>query len=366
MDRSRKIIRTSIVGIAVNAVLVLAKMAVGFLSNSIAIILDAVNNLGDAFSSLITIIGTKLAGRAPDKKHPYGYGRIEYLTSVVIAVIVLLAGVSSLRESVDKVLHPQTADYTIVTLAVIIMAIAAKLLCGLYVRSVGKKINAQILVASGSDAFFDAILSVGTLLAAVVSMVWGLSLEGILGLLISLVILKAGVGMLLETLNSIIGTRTDKELSDALKERINSYEQVRGAYDLALHNYGPTEIIGSVHIEVEDRMPAKEIHRLTRQIAVDVYNTFGIVLTIGIYAANTSDSLVIEIKNRLEQIVAEHTEVLQFHGFYGTSEEKTVTFDLVVDFQADAAVVQRQIQEKLTKYYPDWKFLVVLDSDYSD
>lgn len=189
MDRSRIIIRTSIVGITVNAVLVLAKMAVGFLSNSIAVILDAVNNLGDALSSLITIIGTKLAGRAPDKKHPYGYGRIEYLTSAVIAVIVLLAGISSLRESVDKILHPQTADYTVVTLTVIIMGIAAKLLCGGYVRSVGKKINAQTLVASGSDAFFDAILSVGTLLAAVVSMIWGLSLEGILGLLISVVIL---------------------------------------------------------------------------------------------------------------------------------------------------------------------------------
>ena len=236
MDRSRIIIRTSIVGITVNAVLVLAKMAVGFLSNSIAVILDAVNNLGDALSSLITIIGTRLAGRAPDKKHPYGYGRIEYLTSAVIAVIVLLAGISSLRESADKILHPQTADYTVVTLTVIIMGIAAKLLCGGYVRSVGKKINAQTLVASGSDAFFDAILSVGTLLAAVVSMIWGLSLEGILGLLISVVILKAGVEMLLETLNSIIGTRTDKELTDALKERINSYEQVRGAYDLALHN----------------------------------------------------------------------------------------------------------------------------------
>lgn len=366
MDRSRKIIRTSIVGIAVNVVLVLAKMAVGFLSNSIAIILDAVNNLGDALSSLITVIGTKLAGRAPDKKHPYGYGRIEYLTSVVIAVIVLLAGVTSLRESVDKTLHPQTADYTVVTLIVIAMGIAAKLLCGIYVRGVGKKINAQTLVASGSDAFFDAVLSAGTLLAALVNIIWGFSLEGILGLLISLVILKAGVEMLLETLNSIIGVRTDKELSSALKERINSYEQVLGTYDLTLHNYGPTEIIGSVHIEVEDRMPAKEIHHLTRQIAVEVYNTFGIVLTIGIYASNNSDSQVLEIKKRLEQIVTEHTEVLQFHGFYGVSEEKMATFDLVVDFQADAAVVQKQIQEELARYYPDWKFLVVLDSDYSD
>ena len=366
MERSKKIIQTSVIGIAVNVMLVSAKLVVGFLSGSIAVLLDAVNNLGDALSSVITIIGTKLAGRAPDKKHPYGYGRIEYLTSMVIAVIVLFAGFTSLKESAESILRPQTASYSAVTFFVIAMAVAVKLACGLYVKSVGRQINAQALIASGSDSFLDAILSLGTLAAAVVSMVWEVSLEGILGLLISLVILKAGVEMLMETLNSIIGTRADRELSEALKEKINSYEQVRGTYDLALHNYGPSELIGSVHVEVEDSMPARDIHKMTRLIAQDVYNTFGIVLTVGVYASNTSDSQVLALREKLLQILGQYPEVLQMHGFYAEPEERYVTFDLVVDFKADAQAVQEKVLEELHKLYPDWHFFVVLDSDYSD
>lgn len=366
MERSKKIIRTSLIGIAVNAILVSVKMAVGVLSGSIAVLLDAVNNLGDALSSVITIIGTKLAGRAPDKKHPYGYGRIEYLTSAVIAVIVLTAGVTSFKESVESILHSRPASYSAMTLAVIAAAVLVKLVCGLYIKSVGKQIKAQALIASGSDSLFDAMLSFGTLVAAIVSMVWRISLEGILGILISFVILKAGVEMLLETLNSIIGIRADKELAEALKQKINSYEQVRGCYDLTLHNYGPTALIGSVHIEVEDSMQAREIHGLTRRISMDVYTSFGIILTVGIYAANTSDSLALALRNRIQQLVEQYPEILQMHGFYAEPGEQNVTFDLVVDFKADAQAVQGKILEELKKIYPDWKFSVVLDSDYSD
>ena len=184
-QRERKIIHTSLVGIGVNLVLVLFKAALGFVTGSIAILLDAVNNLSDALSSIITIIGTRLAGRRPDRKHPYGYGRVEYLTAVIIAVIVLMAGITSLKESAFKVISPEKASYSVVSLVIIAVAIAAKLLVGRYVKRVGEEINAQSLVASGSDALFDAILSLGTLIAAAASMIWGLSLEGILGVIIS-------------------------------------------------------------------------------------------------------------------------------------------------------------------------------------
>ncbi len=366
MERSRKIIRTSLIGIAVNAVLVAAKLAVGLLSGSIAVLLDAVNNLGDALSSVITIIGTKLAGRAPDKKHPYGYGRIEYLTSVVISVIVLTAGITSLKESLKSALHPQAASYSAGVLLVIGIAVAAKLVCGQYIKSVGKQIHAQTLVASGSDSVFDAMLSLGTLAAAGISVIWGISLEGILGILISAVILKAGVEMLLETLNSIIGIRADRELSEALKAKVNSYDGVLGAYDLALHNYGPSEIIGSVHVEVEDSMTAREIHSLTRRIAMEVYTAFGIALTVGIYASNTSDSRASELKKDLEQIVGRYPEILQMHGFYARVDEKMATFDLVMDFKADGAQVRERVLNELRGKYPDWNFSIILDSDYSD
>ena len=366
MERSQKIIRTSVIGILVNLLLIVIKLTLGFMSNSIAVILDGINNMGDALSSIITIIGTKLAGRAPDKKHPYGYGRIEYLTSVLIAVIVSMAGISSVKESAEKIANPEAANYSVVMLAVLGVSVAIKFFCGRYIKSVGEEIHAQSLIASGSDSYFDSLLTLSTLVAAIISMVWGVSLEGFLGLVIAAIIIKAGVEMLLETLNSIIGVRADRELTDAIKEKVGAFDGVRGVYDLALHNYGPTEIIGSVHIEVEDSMPARDIHRLTRQIMVEIYREFGIVLTVGIYASNTSDEKLMEIRGFLEEILKKYPTVLQMHGFYAESEAKVISFDLIVDFEADKEEVQAQILGELAGRYPDYHFYIIIDSDYSD
>lgn len=366
MDREQKIIRTSILGIGVNLILVAFKAIVGFISGSIAIILDAVNNLSDALSSVITFIGTKLANRAPDRNHPYGHGRIEYLAGVLIAVLVLVAGLTSLKESIEKILDPTQADYSVASLVIIVAAIIAKLLMGRYVKGVGEKINADTLVASGSDALFDAILSAGTLAAAIISLVGHISLEGWFGAVISGFIIKAGIELLMDTLNSIIGKRADKDLTEALKAKISSFPQVRGVYDLTLHNYGPTQIIGSAHVEVPDDMRAQEIHKLTRNISTEVYMEFGIVLTVGIYASNSSDSQAEDIRADVEQAAHEHPEILQVHGFYVDAEQKTVTFDLVIDFKADREKVQAEMLEILRKKHPDYQFFVVLDSDYSD
>ena len=214
MDRDKIIVKTSVIGILVNLVLVAFKATIGIMVNSIAITLDAVNNLTDALSSIITIIGTKLAGRAPDKDHPYGYGRIEYFSSVIIAVIVLLAGITALEESVPKIFNPVLADYTFVSIFIIAVAVVVKFLLGRYVKGKGKEINSQSLVASGSDALFDAVLSLSTVVAAIISYFWNISLEGILGTIIAFVIIKAAIEMLSETLSSMIGTRVDSEITD--------------------------------------------------------------------------------------------------------------------------------------------------------
>ncbi len=366
MDRSRRIIRTSMLGIAVNLVLVAFKAAVGLAANSIAVLLDAVNNLSDALSSIITIIGTRLAGRRPDKKHPYGYGRIEYLTGMLIAVIVLFAGVSSLKESAVKLIHPEEASYTAVSLVIIAVAVAVKFFIGRHVKAVGEEVRSQALVASGSDAFFDAVLSFATLVAATASLLWGWKLEGALGAVISLIIIKAGVEMLLETLNSITGTRADPELTRSLREKVCSYEGVRGAYDLALHSYGPTMTIGSVHIELDDGMTARDIHRLSRRIAADIYRQFGVVLTVGVYASNDSDAAGADIRAELERLCAEAPEILEMHGFYADGEDRRVMFDLVVDFAADGQAVCERVRRELEARWPDHRFDIVLDSDFSD
>ena len=367
MDREKSIIKVSIVGIVVNLVLVAFKAAVGFVTGSIAVILDAVNNLSDALSSVITIIGAKLAGKAPDKKHPYGHGRIEYLSSVVIAVLVLLAGLTSFKESVEKILHPAAASYTAVSLIIIAAAVLTKYFLGRYVSRQGKKLNSQSLIASGADATFDAVLSLSTLVAAAVSLLFHLSVEGYLGVIISIVILKAGMEILLESIGSIIGLRVDSDLAGNLKETVCSFEEVHGAYDLTLHNYGPERIMGSVHIEVDDALTAREIHYLTRRISARVYAEYGIILTVGIYASNTEDDEYAAMKARLDAITAEKPEVLQVHAFYADRDRHLVTFDLVVDFEADSPqAVAEEVTAAMKAEFPDYTFLPVLDSDVSD
>ncbi len=366
MDRNQKIVRTSILGIGANLVLVVFKLIVGLAANSIAVILDAVNNLSDALSSLITIVGMRLAGRKPDKKHPFGHGRIEYLTGMLIAVLVLFAGLTSLKESVEQIIHPEDTSYTAVSLVVIAAAVLVKLLMGRYVKKVGEELNSQTLVASGSDASFDAVLSIATLVGALVNMLWGLQLEAWLGAVISGFIIKAGVEMLLEALSSITGERPDSELSEKLREAVCGYEEVRGAYDLVMHNYGPTNIIASVHIEVDDDMTAREIHRLTRQISSDIYQQFGIILTVGIYASGTGSDKSAAMRTQLAKLLREYPAVLQMHGFFVDEEKKRVMFDLIFDFSADAKAVCGEIHEKLKALWPEYQIDIVLDTDFSD
>lgn len=366
MERQQRIVKTSVLGIVVNLTLAAFKAVVGFASNSIAVLLDAVNNLSDSLSSIITIVGTKLSGRKPDKKHPYGYGRVEYITGIVIAVIVLLAGVTSLRESAEKTIHPEETAYTAVSLTVIAAAVAAKFFMGRHVKKVGEEVKSDALIASGSDAFFDSLLSLATFAAAVTGMLWGWKLEGVLGVAISLLIIKAGVGMLTETLDSIIGARIDAELSKSVKREIAQFPEVHGVFDLSLHNYGPTELIGSAHIEVADEMTARELHRLTRRISEQVYRKLGVVLTLGVYATGDSSELLTAVRDRAAAFAVKKKDILQLHGFYCDETEKKVYFDMIVDFEADAGAVSAEMQEELSRAFPDYRFDIVIDSDYTD
>lgn len=363
MTRQEKIIKTSIIGIVVNLILVAFKAFVGIVTNSIAITLDAVNNLTDALSSIITIIGAKLANRPPDKNHPYGYGRIEYFSSVIIAVIVLWAGITALMESWPKIFTPDVTNYSTVSLVIIAVAIVVKLALGRYVKSVGEDINSQALVASGSDALFDSILSLSTLVAALISIFFHISLEGILGAIISIVIIKASIDMIRETLDSMIGARVDSELSRKIKDSICELPEVYGAYDLSLHNYGPEEMQGSVHVEVDDSLTALEIHNLTRQISIKIYNEFSIILTVGIYARNNKFD---DIRNDLYEIASKYEEIIEIHGFIVYETQNLITFDMIVDFDADREKVKSRILKEIKQKHPQYTYQVIDDYDVSD
>jgi cation diffusion facilitator family transporter len=366
-DREKTIVRTSIIGILTNLLLVGFKAFVGFVSNSIAVILDAVNNLSDALSSVVTIIGAKLGAKQPDKKHPLGYGRIEYLSSMIVAALVLYAGITSLVESIKKIIHPEAADYSTVSLIIISVAIIVKLALGLYVKKQGKKVNSGALTASGSDALFDAVLSASVLASAVVFLIWGVSLEAYVGVVIAIFIIKAGIEMMLETLNDIIGKREDAESVRELKEIICEEEEVLGAYDVTLFNYGPNKNYGSVHIELPDTLSVDDVDRITRRIQTDVYRRTGVILTgIGVYSHNTSDDEAAKMRNAVQKAVMDHDWALQMHGFYADVENKTLRFDAVVSFDADRKEALETLYREIGAMYPDYELTIVPDTDVSD
>ena len=365
--REKTIVRTSVIGIVTNLLMVGFKAFVGLMSNSIAIILDAVNNLSDALSSVVTIIGAKLGAKQPDKKHPLGYGRIEYLSSMIVAALVLYAGITSLVESIKKIFHPEAADYGTVTLVIISVAIVVKLLLGLYVKKQGKKVNSGALAASGSDAMFDAILSASVLASAIVYLVWGVSLEAYVGVIIAGFIIKAGIEMMIETLNDIIGKREDAEITKELKQIICEEEAVLGAYDVTLFNYGPNKNYGSVHVELPDTLTVDEVDRITRRIQTNVFHKTGVILTgIGVYSYNTSNDEAAQMRNRIQQTVLSHEWALQMHGFYADTEQKTLRFDVVMSFDVDRKEALETLYQEIRGLYPDYEILIVPDVDIAD
>ncbi|MBP5178699.1 MAG: cation transporter [Lachnospiraceae bacterium] len=367
-SREKIIVRTSVIGIIANVFLAAFKAVIGLLSNSIAIIMDAVNNISDAGSSLITIIGTKLAGREPDKKHPFGYGRVEYLSAMVISVIVLYAGVTSLVESIKKIITPDVPDYSTVSLIIVGAAVVVKIVLGRYVKSVGKKVNSTSLINSGEDATLDSVISASTLVAAAIFLIFDISLEAWLGAIISLVIIRSGFEMIKETISQILGERNDPELAKSIKGTVTGFKDVQGAYDLVLNNYGPDTWNGSIHIEVPDTYSADRLDQLIRSIQVKVYEEHQVILTaIGVYSVNTKDDEIRAAYKKVKDAVLSHKYIRQMHGFYMDKEKKTMRFDIVVSFDAeDRRAVYEKVLEDVGKIYPGYELQVAMDTDFSE
>ena len=366
MKRNKIIILTSIKGIITNIVLVIFKMIIGLLAKSTAIVLDALNNLSDVLSSVATIIGIKLSMKAPDKEHPYGHGRIEYFTTIIVAGIVFAAGLVALRESVEKIIHPITPEYSIITIIIIVVATITKIILGTYVKQKGKENDSDTLIASGYDAIFDSVLSSSTLLAAIIFMVTKINVDGYIGLIIASFIIKNSIEMIKKPINEIIGIRINDDIKEKLIKDISSFKEVHGVYDLILHNYGPVNILGSVHIEIDDSLTAKEIHKLSKEIERMIYKKYDIIMTIGIYASNTDSKLGKEIKKEIIKISKKYDNILQIHGFYINENDKYVSFDIIYDFEEkEVDKINNEIKNKLKEKYNDYKFTIIVDKDIS-
>lgn len=367
-SRIKAVLKTSVVGIVMNVLLASFKTAIGLLINSIAILSDGINNFADATSSLITIIATFFAGKDPDKKHPFGYGRLEYLSSLAIGGLIFYAGIASFVEAVKAIIAKETSDYSNVTLFIVAVAVVVKLLLGLYTKKKGEQVNSDALVASGKDAMLDSIISLSTIVAAIIYIFAGISLEAWLAAIISILIMKAGVETLKDTVSKILGEPGDVHQVIDVKKTIASFEGVNGAYDLVINDYGPGKTLASVHIEVDDNMSADDLDRLTRHITDKVRDEHGVYLTaIGVYSKTLTDNEAIELERAIRKVALECEMVKGLHGFYVNKEEKDIRFDLVISLAGgNRRVYYNKACETIKALYPEYSFVVGMDMDFNE
>ena len=367
-SREKTIVKTGVIGIIANVLLASFKALVGIAVHSTAMVLDAVNNFSDVLSSVVTIIGTKIASKKPDKKHPLGHGRVEYLAQMIIAALIIYAGITALWESVKKIIEPVAAEHSAVSLAVISVAVVVKIFLGLYVTKQGKKAKSDLLISSGKDALFDAVLSTAVLISAVILLLVKVNIEAYVSVVISFFIFKAGVEIIFEAVDDMLGHRVEGEYTKKLKVCVSELPEVHGVYDIVLHNYGPDRYLGSLHIEVDDTMTADKIDALTRSITEKAYKETGIMLTaVGIYSNNSSNEKLMKMRNDITELVVDHKHILQLHGFYVDEVKKRITFDVVVDFdEQDREGLIAHIIGDVKNVLPEYDVAVSIDSDISD
>ena len=287
---------------------------------------------------------------------------------MLISVIILYAGVTSLVESIKKIITPQTADYPVAVIIAVSSAVVVKIILGIYVKKTGRKVRSDSLINSGQDALLDAVIAASTLLAAVIYLIWGISLEAWLAAVISLIIIRSGFGMLKTTLSRILGEGADAKLAAGIKETVCSFPDVSGAYDLVLHNYGPDIFTGSIHISIPDTYSAGTLDSLIRDITAEVYRKHNVYLTaIGVYPVNTKDKEIIEMHDAVMRIVTEDPDIREMHGFYVDENKKMIRADLVIAFSAEnRQKTFEEATEKIKAMYPGYEITAVMDTDYED
>lgn len=365
MTRQQQIVRTGYLGIATNIVVAAGKAAIGAATGAMAIVLDAVNNLSDALSSVITIVGAKLAGRPADDKHPFGYGRIEYFTAVIIAAIILIAGGTSLVESVKGIIEPTEPEYSLVSIAIIIATVVVKLGLGLYTRKKGKELSSDALISSGTECIFDCVISTATIVSAIIMVTTGLSIDCWVAAIISCVIIKAGVEMLMSPIRELLGMRNDPELTAAIKVSACKVKGVRGAFDVVLHDYGPEQKMGALHVEVDDTLSAAELHHVTKLIQKQLRDEFGIFFTVGFYAHHQEGSDAAREEATVREYVMKMEGVQGMHGFYVNHADRLLSFDIVYSYDvAQPISLRTEVTKWLQNNYAGYDIAIGLDRKY--
>ncbi len=359
------------IGIFANVLLFIAKLVAGILSFSIAVIADAINNLSDFMTSIVTIIGFKLSGQPADKKHPYGHARFEYVTGLIVACIIFFIGIETGRSAIDKIISGETSDFTIITIIILSVSVLIKLCLSLVFKSLAKSINSDAIYAMATDSRNDAISTSIVLICAVVGMLTDFSIDGYLGVAVSVFVLISAIKLISETINPLIGTAPDKDLIKKIENKLKSYPSVLDIHDLIVHNYGPTKTFATVHIEVDSTVDIMISHDLSDNIERDFYRDMNVNLVCHLDPVNVADEETSVLKETLCCLLKSEYPYISLHDFRIVSGKShtNVIFDVVIPFDAPNDIcdkIQDTVNQRLAEYDKQYYAVIEFDRNLND
>ena len=363
--RRRLIVRTSAAGIALNLAIAAVKIVLGLISSSVAIISEGINNATDAASSLLTLVGTKLSAKHPDEKHPFGYGRIEYLTSLIIAALILYAGISMLISSIQGIISPAEMEVSVPMIIIIAVSAAAKFFLGTYTISAGKKADSSSLTAVGIDCRNDSFISIVTIVSSVIYLVSGFSLDAFAGAVFAVVIIRAGYSVLMDTVNDLLGRPGQKELADTLYREIRSTPGVINAADMMLHNYGPDSWSGSVNIEISSDKTVGDVYESIHDLQLRIMHEHKVTMVFGIYAVNQDRKDLAEIRSAVHGFIRSHEHIRSCHALYLSPSSGKIYIDFVVDYVlADWDSLRNEFEEYMAPLFPGHGVELTVETEF--
>ena len=364
-ERTGIINRTSILGIVVNVLIAGVKIAAGLLASSIAIVSEGVNNAADALTSVLTMVGTRLAGRHPDAKHPFGYGRIEYLTGLVVAVVIIVSGVQMLIESVKLIFRPEELSISYVSLAIVAVSAVVKFFLGLYTIARGRVAQSDALVGVGLECRADSYISIITIGVAVVFLLTGVSLDAYAGVVMSAIILKAGVEVLLKIVSELIGRPGEKELATKIYQLVRATPGVVGAADMMLHNYGPNAWSGSVNVEIDHAKSVGEVYAMLHELQLGIMHEEHVTMVFGVYAVDDDHVETRRIRRTILEYVKAHEHVKSFHAVYLEPGTNRLYCDLVVDYElADWGALRADFLDYMKAKVPGRDVVLTVETEF--
>ncbi|ARC85831.1 cation diffusion facilitator transporter family protein [Clostridium argentinense CDC 2741] len=360
-----------IIGILINLLLFGIKVTIGIFSNSIAVIADAFNNLSDVGSSVITIFGFKLASKPADREHPFGHGRIEYISGLIVAFIVMIVGFQFVLSSIERIKNPTPVNFSLIPFLLILVSILFKVWLSSFYGYVGKTIDSSALKASSVDALSDVISSSTVALSLLLSNFFSFPLDGYMGIVVSLIILYAGYNLVKDTLNPLLGMAPDKELVESIQKSVLSYDNICGVHDLMIHNYGPGRIIASIHAEVPCNISIVKIHEIIDKAEKEVSKELDIYLVIHMDPINTNSEDVLKDRNILDEVLKNFPIIKSIHDFrvVGEGEIKNLIFDAVIDVSHHLSKDEehkliKDIDNSIKKIHSKYNVIITIDKDY--